>query len=167
MVLPGVTMQTDIGVKDGKIAAIGNLPANAASQVMDCAGLHVLPGVIDTQVHFREPGADHKEVLESGMMAAAMGGITSIFEMPNTNPLTTTPDAVQDKLARAAKNPWVNYAFYLGGTAQNAKNLAQWEGMAGVCGIKIFMGSSTGDLLAATDEDVDAILSSGRGSCRR
>ena len=162
MVLPGVTMQTDIGVKDGKIAAIGNLPANAASQVMDCAGLHVLPGVIDTQVHFREPGADHKEVLESGMMAAAMGGITSIFEMPNTNPLTTTPDAVQDKLARAAKNPWVNYAFYLGGTAQNAKNLAQWEGMAGVCGIKIFMGSSTGDLLAATDEDVDAILSSGR-----
>lgn len=162
VLLPGLTVQADIGVRDGKIADIGNLAASSAAEIIDCQGLHVLPGVIDSQVHFREPGADHKEVLESGLRAAAMGGITSVFEMPNTNPLTTTPEAVADKMARAAKNPWVNYSFYLGGTAQNAPFLGEWEKTKGTCGVKIFMGASTGDLLAATDEEVDAILAHGR-----
>lgn len=162
VVLPGQTTMADIAVVGGKIAAIGDLAQAQAAQIIDCTHLHVLPGCIDTQVHFREPGAPHKETLESGMRAAAMGGITSVFEMPNTNPLTTTPDAMNDKLDRAAKNPWVNYAFYFGGTAENSKNLTEWEKMPGVCGIKIFMGSSTGSLLSATDEEVEAVLAHGR-----
>lgn len=162
VLLPGTTTKTNIALKDGKIVAIGELADWNAGETVDCTGLHILPGVIDTQVHFREPGADHKEVLETGFKAAAMGGITSVFEMPNTNPLTTTPEAMNDKLARAAKNPYVNYAFYFGGTAQNAKNLGEWEKMKGVCGIKIFMGASTGDLLSATDEEVEAIMANGR-----
>lgn len=161
-VLTGETVKADIAVKNGKIVNIGSLTEATADKVIDCTGLHILPGIIDSQVHFREPGADHKEVLESGLRAAAMGGITSVFEMPNTNPLTTNPDAVADKLARAAKNPWVNYAFYLGGTAENAPNLGEWEKTKGTCGIKIFMGASTGNLLSATDEEVEAVLSNGR-----
>ncbi|MDD3020334.1 MAG: dihydroorotase [Alphaproteobacteria bacterium] len=162
VILPGVTKVTDIAVLDGTIAAIGDLATATAKEIIDCTGQHILPGIIDTQVHFREPGADHKEVLESGMKAAAMGGVTTIFEMPNTNPLTTTPETIADKLSRAAKTPWVNHAFYLGGTAQNAKSLGEWEKLNGVCGIKIFMGASTGDLLSATDEEVEAVLANGR-----
>ncbi|HEY8189127.1 MAG TPA: dihydroorotase, partial [Micavibrio sp.] len=129
---------------------------------VNCSGLHILPGLIDTQVHFREPGLTHKEDLEHGMKAAALGGITAIFEMPNTTPLTTTPEALQDKLDIAARSAWTDYAFYFGGTMGNAENLTQWENLPGVCGIKIFMGSSTGDLLCATDEEVSAVLSHGR-----
>jgi dihydroorotase len=162
VVLTGMTVPADIGVKNGKIVAIGALGHASAAQEIDCKGLHVLPGIIDSQVHFREPGADHKEVLESGLRAAAMGGVTSVFEMPNTNPLTTTPEAVADKMARAAKTPWVNYSFYLGGTAQNAPHLGEWEKTKGTCGVKIFMGASTGDLLSATDEEVEAVLANGR-----
>ncbi len=162
VVLPGVTLKTDIGVLGGKIVRIGDLGALPAQKTLDCTGLHVLPGIIDSQVHFREPGADHKEVLESGMKSAAAGGVTSIFEMPNTNPLTISPETIADKLARAAKTPWVNYAFYLGGTAGNAAHLGEWENLPGVCGIKIFMGASTGDLLSATDEEVEAVVANGR-----
>ena len=161
-VLPEGTHQTDIGITAGKIEAIGSLNAAQAGQVIDCTGLHILPGLIDTQVHFREPGLDHKECLETGMMAAAMGGITGIFEMPNTNPLTITPETFADKMARADKGAWTDYAFYFGGTAQNAKNLPEWENLPGVCGIKIFMGSSTGDLLVASDEDVEAVVANGK-----
>jgi dihydroorotase len=162
VVTPNGTSIADVAIKDGKIGDIGTFAATQAGQVIDCTGLHVLPGVIDTQVHFRDPGAPHKETLDSGMKAAALGGVTAVFEMPNTNPLTTTPEAIQDKLTRAAASPWIDYAFYLGGTAENAKHLAEWENLAGVCGVKIFMGASTGDLLAATDEAVEAILSNGK-----
>ena len=162
VVLPEGTHQADVLVTGGKISDIGSFDRAEASETIDCSGLHVLPGVIDTQVHFREPGGEHKEVLETGMKAAAMGGVTAIFEMPNTNPLTTTPEALQQKLDIAAQNPWVDYAFYFGGTAQNSLNLPEWENLSGVCGVKIFMGSSTGDLLAATDEEVLAVLANGR-----
>ena len=127
--LPQGLMTTDIAIKNGKVEAIGSFTKENADKVIDCTGLHVLPGVIDTQVHFREPGAEHKETLETGMMAAALGGVTSIFEMPNTNPLTTTPDALQDKLDRASKVAWTDYAFYFGGTQENAKNLSEWENL--------------------------------------
>lgn len=159
-VLPQGTMQTDIAVNNGHIEAIGSF--DEAGEIIDCTGLHIAPGVIDTQVHFREPGGEHKETLETGMMAAAMGGVTSIFEMPNTHPLTTTPEALQDKLDRAAKAAWTDYAFYFGGTQENAGNLKEWENLPGVCGVKIFMGSSTGDLLTDTDEALEAVLSSGK-----
>ncbi|MCB1783023.1 MAG: dihydroorotase [Alphaproteobacteria bacterium] len=161
VVLPDGTHRADVLVRDGRIEGIGLFDGDMAGEVVDCMGLHVLPGVIDTQVHFREPGGEHKEVLETGMMAAAMGGVTGVFEMPNTNPLTTTPEALQQKLDIAAQNPWVNYAFYFGGTADNAEDLEHWENLPGVCGVKIFMGSSTGSLLVASDEDVSAVLRNG------
>lgn len=162
VLLPGLTVKTDVAVAGGKIVRIGDLGAVPSQKTVDCTGLHVLPGIIDSQVHFREPGADHKEVLESGMKSAAAGGVTSIFEMPNTNPLTISPETIADKLARAAKTPWVNYSFYLGGTAGNAAHLGEWENLPGVCGVKIFMGASTGDLLSATDEEVEAVVANGR-----
>lgn len=161
VVLPQGIKQADILVSAGKIQDIGSFSGNAAKDTLDCKNLHVLPGIMDTQVHFREPGGEHKETLETGMMAALAGGVTGVFEMPNTNPLTTTPETLQQKLDIAAKNPWTNYAFYFGGTAENAKNLPEWENLAGVCGVKIFMGSSTGNLLVATDEEVEAVLSNG------
>jgi len=161
-VLPGKTTRTTIGIKNGRIAAIGLSGTEKAAESIDCTGLHVLPGLIDTQVHFREPGLTHKEDLEHGMKAAALGGITAVFEMPNTKPLTTTPEALQDKLDSAAKGGWTDYAFYFGGTAANAENLPEWENLPGTCGVKIFMGSSTGDLLCASDEEVTAVLRSGR-----
>ncbi|MBU0858598.1 MAG: dihydroorotase [Alphaproteobacteria bacterium] len=162
VVLPGATTGAMIGVINGRIAAIGDLGQAKAAEIIDCAGLHILPGVIDTQVHFREPGATHKEDLHHGTMAAAAGGVTAIFEMPNTNPLTVTPEAMADKMARAAGNTWCDYAFYFGGTGENAHQLHEWENLPGVCGIKIFMGSSTGSLLADRDEDIAAILGNGK-----
>lgn len=160
-VLPGYTGAADIGVRGGKIAAIGDV-GDRAAEIIDCKGLHILPGVIDTQVHFREPGNTHKEDLHTGTMAAAAGGVTAIFEMPNTNPLTTMPEAMADKMKRAEGRSFVDYAFYMGGTAENGAKLAEWENLPGVCGVKIFMGASTGALLSATDEEVDAVLRGGK-----
>ena len=157
----GIVSDCQVGVKDKRIVAIGDLPQGSATEEIDCSGLHVLPGIIDTQVHFREPGGEHKECLETGMRAAAKGGVCSLFEMPNTNPLTTSPEAIADKLRRAAKNPWTNYAFFMGGTEGNAAQLGEWEKTQGVCGIKVFMGSSTGDLLTATDPELEAVLANG------
>ena len=151
VVLPDGVSKVDIGVLNGKIKAIEQTSSSSAKQIVDCKGLHVLPGVIDSQVHFREPGNEHKETLESGMRSAAMGGVTAVFEMPNTNPLTVTDVAIADKLERAKKAAWTDYAFYLGGTQHYSENLAEWEKIKGVCGIKVFMGASTGDLLSASD----------------
>jgi dihydroorotase len=161
VILPSQTTNVDIGIKNGKITHIGSIKPEQSKETIDCKNLHVLPGVIDSQVHFREPGAEHKENLEHGMKAAAAGGVTAIFEMPNTDPLTVTPEAIEDKLSRASRAAWTDYAFYLGGTKENAKNLKEWENHQGICGIKIFMGASTGDLLSASDEEVEAILSNG------
>ncbi len=152
---------TNVYILDGKIAAISDKNLDS-EKVIDCTNLTVLPGVIDSQVHFREPGLEGKETLESGMLAAASGGVTSIFEMPNTNPLTITPETIKDKLNRASKGAWTDYAFYLGGTMRTSSNLSDWENLKGVCGIKIFMGASTGDLVTATDEEVESVVSNGR-----
>jgi len=148
----------DVGIKDGRIAAIGSLDASAAGKVVDVTGLHVLPGVIDTQVHFREPGAEGKEDLQSGSLAAVMGGVTAVFEMPNTNPPTTNTAALEDKLKRAKGRMHCDHAFYVGGTEENADDLPELEQLPGVCGVKVFMGSSTGTLLVAGDEGVRKIL---------
>ena len=131
VVLPKETTSIDIGIKDEKIHTIGNLSECSteccADNVINCEGLHILPGVIDSQVHFREPGLENKENLESGMLAAAAGGVTAVFEMPNTNPLTITPETIEDKLKRASRVPWTDYAFYLGGTGRTGPNLDKWE----------------------------------------
>jgi dihydroorotase len=148
----------DIGVRAGRIAAIGDLSKASAGETVDCKGLHVLPGVIDTQVHFREPGGTHKEDLESGSRSAVMGGVTAVFEMPNTDPLTITPEALADKVKRGHHRMHCDYAFFIGGTYDNYKYLAEWERLPGCCGVKVFMGSSTGSLLVENEEGLRNIL---------
>ncbi|MCJ2076406.1 dihydroorotase [Methylobacterium sp. E-016] len=152
------THLADLGIRGGRIAAIGDLAQAASAERQDCAGLHLLPGVIDTQVHFREPGLDHKEDLESGSRAAVMGGVTAVFEMPNTNPLTTSADALADKVARAHHRMHCDFAFWVGGTHENVAQLAELERLPGAAGIKVFVGSSTGSLLVEDDAGVRAIL---------
>ena len=152
----------DVGVIDGKIAFIGDLSQASAGEVFDASGLTVLPGVIDTQVHFREPGLEWKEDLETGSRAAALGGVVAVFEMPNTNPNTTDPDTMADKLARAKDRMWTDHAFYVGGTHENADYLGELERLPGCCGVKVFMGASTGDLLIADDDGVRKVLSNVR-----
>ena len=152
----------DVGVIDGKIAFIGDLSQASAGETFDATGLTVLPGVIDTQVHFREPGLEWKEDLETGSRAAALGGVVAVFEMPNTNPNTTDPDTMADKLARAKDRMWTDHAFYVGGTHENADYLGELERLPGCCGVKVFMGASTGDRLIADDEGVRKVLSNVR-----
>ena len=148
----------DVAISDGKIAGIGHFGAEQAGEVIDCTGLHILPGVIDSQVHLREPGAEHKEDLETGGRAAVMGGVTGVFEMPNTDPLTVTEAALADKVARASNRMYCDFAFYIGGTRDNAHLLGELEMLPGCAGTKVFMGSSTGSLLVEDDEGVAAIL---------
>ena len=157
----GGLVDADVGIRAGKIAEVGSI-AGSSGQTIDCAGLTVLPGMIDSQVHFREPGATHKEDLAHGSRAAALGGITAYFEMPNTNPLTIDEPAFKDKLDRAKGRSWTDYAFYMGGSAANAARLGELENMPGCCGIKIFMGASTGDLLSADDETIREIFLHGK-----
>jgi dihydroorotase len=148
----------DLAVAGGRIAAIGSLAESSAAAVVDCRGLHVLPGVIDTQVHFREPGLAHKEDLESGSLGAVMGGVTAVFEMPNTNPTTTSAAALADKLERAHRRMHCDFAFFIGGTRENTDELPALERLPGCAGVKVFMGSSTGSLLVEDDAGVRAIL---------
>ena len=150
----------DVAVLDGKIAGIG--AGGDAAETIDCTGLNILPGVIDTQVHFREPGLEHKEDLESGSRAAVLGGVTAVFEMPNTKPNTDTIEALDDKLKRAEGRMYCDHAFYVGATADNADRLNELERHPGCAGVKIFMGASTGNLLVAGDSDLRRVLASGR-----
>ena len=161
---PSGIAPADVGVVGGRIAAVGALPAARAAETFEARGLHVLPGVIDTQCHFREPGNEHKEDLESGSRAAVLGGVTAIFEMPNTNPPTTTRQALEDKLARAANRMHCDYAFYVGASPANIGALAMLERLPGVAGVKAFLGSSTGTLLLDRE---DAILAALKGGSRR
>ena len=148
----------DVGVIAGRVARIGDLAHAAAAETIDARGLTVLPGVIDTQVHFREPGLEWKEDLQTGGRAAVLGGVTAVFEMPNTEPATTTPEALADKLARAHERMDCDHAFYVGGTHENAAELGELERLPGCCGIKVFMGASTGSLLVPDDPGVADIL---------
>ena len=152
----------DIGINEGRIAAVGSLYSSYASQTIDCKGLHILPGVIDSQVHFREPGLEHKEDLETGSRAAVLGGVTAVFEMPNTNPLTTTDLTLADKVRRGMHRMHCDFAFWVGGTRENAKYVGELERLPGAAGIKVFMGSSTGDLLVEDDKGVASILKNTR-----
>ena len=160
IVTPGGESQTDIGVIGERIAFIGDLSGVDAGEVYEASGLHILPGVIDSQVHFREPGLEHKEDLETGARSAALGGVTAVFEMPNTNPATTSPDALTDKINRATGRMDTDFAFYAGATHHNTDVLGEMERMTGCCGVKVFMGSSTGDLLVHDDAGVEAVLRS-------
>jgi dihydroorotase len=148
----------DLGIRAGRFAAIGDLSRASAGEVIDCRGLHLLPGVIDSHVHFREPGLTHKEDLESGSRGAVLGGVTAVFEMPNTDPLTITAEAIADKVKRGHHRMHCDFAFYVGATRENTKDLDELEMLPGVCGVKVFMGSSTGSLLIEDDAGVRDVL---------
>jgi dihydroorotase len=148
----------DVGIRQGRIAALGSIAAGHAREVIDCAGLHILPGVIDTQVHFREPGLEQKEDLETGGRAAVMGGVTAVFEMPNTKPLTTSAETLADKVRRARGRMFCDFAFYVGATHENIEQIPELERLEGSAGIKVFMGSSTGDLLVEHEPLLDRII---------
>lgn len=148
----------NVGVRDGRIVAIGDVAETSAAEVIDCRGLHILPGVIDSQVHFREPGLEHKEDLETGSRGAVLGGVTAVFEMPNTKPLTTSPETLTDKVRRARHRMFSDFAFYVGGTRENIDDIPVLERLEGSAGIKVFMGSSTGDLLVDDEPSLDRII---------
>lgn len=152
----------DIGVKDGRIATLGSLGQADSAAIFDASGLTVLPGVIDTQVHFREPGLEHKEDLATGTAAAAMGGVTAVFEMPNTKPSTATAAELADKVQRGLGRTHCDFAFYVGATAENVETLPELEKLPGCAGVKLFMGASTGDLLVADDATLERVLRHGR-----
>jgi dihydroorotase len=148
----------DIAITNGRIVAIGDLRGTKAAETLDAKGLHILPGVIDSQVHFREPGLEHKEDLETGSRAAVAGGVTAVFEMPNTKPLTTTAETLADKVRRARNRMFCDFAFFVGGTRENIQDIPKLEKLEGSAGIKVFMGSSTGDLLVDDETSLDAII---------
>ena len=148
----------DIGISGDKILEMGQISSTGYAESLDLTGLTILPGVIDTQVHFREPGRTHKEDLESGSRAAALGGVTAFFDMPNTSPSTTTLEALEQKISLASGRSHVDFAFYAGATSQNLEQLKKMIVSPGCCGIKIFMGSSTGDLLVAQQADLELLF---------
>jgi dihydroorotase len=154
-------VEADVTVDGGRIRAIGRASGEAETEI-DAAGLHLLPGAIDTQVHFREPGMTHKEDLATGTAGAILGGVTTVFEMPNTRPNTTTAAALAEKLALARGRARCDFAFFIGASPENVGELDALERLPGVCGVKIFMGSSTGTLLVEDDETVLEVLRHGR-----
>ncbi|MBK9384158.1 MAG: dihydroorotase [Planctomycetes bacterium] len=154
--------EADVRITAGRIAEVA--PALAAppeTPRLEARGKLVFPGLIDSQVHFREPGLEWKEDLFTGSLCCAAGGITAFFEMPNTKPNTTTPALLADKLARAKGRAWVDHAFFLGATSENADQLGEWEQLPGCAGVKVFMGSSTGSLLVPDDPTLERVLRSG------
>ena len=148
----------DIYIKNNLIHKIDTNINIQTENTYDCTGLTIFPGFIDTQVHFREPGNPEKETLESGSKSAVLGGITSVFEMPNTSPPTDTKENFQDKLNRAKDRMFCNYAFYFGATEKNSENLEFVNNLEACCGIKMFVGSSTGNLLIKNDKYIEQVI---------
>ena len=157
--IDSVIKNHDIAIKNGKIIKIGKIDSEA-KKIFDAKNLTILPGCIDTQTHFREPGSTDTEDLHSGSRAAIAGGITSVFEMPNTNPPTSNKVEFQKKLDLAKNRMYCNYAFYFGATPDNASELANLKDLEGCCGIKLFAGSSTGNLLVQHEEDIEKVFKS-------
>jgi dihydroorotase len=155
--IDGELKNQNIGIKDYKIVEIGKIETDSIN-ILDATNLTVLPGCIDTQVHFREPGSTDAEDLNSGSRAAIAGGITSVFEMPNTNPPTSTKNEFLKKLNLAKNRMYCNYAFYFGATAKNENELADLKDLEGCCGIKLFAGSSTGNLLVQHEDDIEKVF---------
>ena len=155
--IEGNLNKIDIGIKNSKITNIGNLESEKSDNLIDASNKLVLPGLIDTQVHFREPGSVDAEDLHSGSKAAIVGGITAVFEMPNTNPPTTNFEEFQKKID-IAKRMYCNHAFYFGATAENYEILEKLKDLEGCCGIKLFAGSSTGNLLVDKEDDIEKVF---------
>jgi dihydroorotase len=160
LVLPWGVETADVGVRDGTIMAIGSLGDGA--RTLDCAGLHVLPGLIDSHVHLREPGDAKVETIATGTKAAVLGGVTAVFDMPNTNPSITNREQLDWKRDYVGKVAWCDMGLYVGGTRANTPQLGELEAQPNVCAIKIFAGSSTGDLMIEDDESLERAMRSGR-----
>ena len=156
--LDGKLQKIDIGVTKDKITQLGNLNSEKSKDLFDAENLLVLPGCIDTQVHFREPGSTDAEDLHTGSRAAVVGGITGVFEMPNTNPPTSNKKEFQNKLNLAKNRMYCNYAFYFGATPNNHEELADLKNLEGCCGVKLFAGSSTGTLLVDKEKDIEKVF---------
>ena len=150
--------KSSIGIKNNKILKIGKINSNECSKIIDCNDKYILPGIIDTQVHFREPGLSHKEDINSGTKSAILGGVTTVFEMPNTSPATINKRELEKKLKIAENSSWTNYSFFIGACKENLFNLSKLEKIKGCAGIKIFMGSSTGTLLLSEEKDLETAL---------
>jgi dihydroorotase len=162
LVLPWGETQADVGVRGGRIAAIGDLRLAHAADEIDVAHLHVLPGLIDSHVHLREPGDAAVETIATGTRAAILGGLTAVFDMPNTTPSITTQDRIAWKRGHIASQAWCDMGLYVGAAKSNIPELGALELEAGVCAVKVFAGSSTGDLLVADDESLERVMRSGR-----
>ena len=157
--IDGQLKTTDIGISDGIIKIISNNQVSSSQKILDVSNLIVLPGIIDTQVHFREPGSTDTEDLETGSKSAVLGGVTSVFEMPNTNPPTSSQAEFKRKLSLAANRMYCNYAFYFGATPDNIEDLKKLNNLEGCCGVKLFVGSSTGNLLVKDEDDIEKVIS--------
>ena len=156
--IDGKLQKIDVALVDNKIKKIGKIEANN-TKVFDASDKLVLPGIIDTQTHFREPGSTDREDLESGSRGAVLGGVTSVFEMPNTNPPTSNLVEFEKKLNLAKNRMHCNYAFYFGATPENVEQLSKLKGLKGCCGVKLFAGSSTGKLLVDKEADIEKVIS--------
>ena len=156
--IDGKLKKADIGISNGTVKSIGNIEISN-QKILDATNLIILPGIIDTQVHFREPGSTDVEDLETGSKAAVMGGVTSVFEMPNTNPPTSNQTEFNKKLSLAKNRMFSNYAFYFGATPQNMEDLKKVDKLEGCCGVKLFVGSSTGNLLVKDEKDIEKVIS--------
>jgi dihydroorotase len=161
-VLPWGMENTDVGVRDGRIAAFG-VPTDAtADATIAAAGLHVLPGLIDPHVHLRDPGDASVESIPTGTKAAVLGGLAAVFDMPNTSPAITDAERLAWKQDYVAQAAWCDMGLYVGATKANTPELAELELGSGVCGVKVFAGSSTGDLLVEDDASLERVMQSGR-----
>jgi len=162
LVLPWGEEAADVGVRAGRIAAIGDLRTADAAEAVDCRGLHVLPGLIDAHVHLREPGDAAVETIESGTRGAVLGGLAAVFDMPNTQPSITDRERLDWKRGHIAGRAWCDMGLYVGATKANVAELASLEAQPGVCAIKVFAGSSTGDLMVEDDENLERVMRAGR-----
>ncbi len=160
-VLPWGEYAIDVGVRDGRIATLGAAGATA-DRVLDAAGLHVLPGLIDPHVHLRDPGDPAIETIPTGTRAAVLGGLAAVFDMPNTSPSITGADRLAWKQEYVEQHAWCDMGLYVGAAKSNIPELAELELGRGVCGVKVFAGSSTGDLLVEDDASLEAVMRSGR-----
>jgi dihydroorotase len=162
LVLPWGQEQADVGVRDGRIAAIGALSGAEAGTTLDCTHLHVLPGLIDAHVHLREPGDPAVETIETGTRAAVLGGLAAVFDMPNTAPSITSSEQLAWKRDFVRRRAWCDMGLYVGASKKNIDDLGRLEAEANVCAIKVFAGSSTGDLLVEDDASLERAMRSGR-----
>lgn len=161
-VFPWGEAVADIGVVDGRIVHIGSLSKASADEIFEAAGLHVLPGMIDSHVHLRDPGDPAVETLETGTRAAILGGVTTVFDMPNTNPAIDSTERLEWKRGYAENRAWCDIGLYVAGTKDNIDRLAALEAEPGVCAIKVFAGSSTAALMVEDDESLESLMSAGR-----